>query len=130
MATGLGLEMALAIGKAAGRGIEGADNTVSQIEGLERQEEIGELRAISADILDRGGADRAGNAGEVFQPRNALRDGPGHEIVPVFAGPGGHDGFALRPVHDLPAADPHQRDDGLEPLTQHHIAAAAENAQR
>ena len=93
-------------------------------------EALGDLQPVGADVLDRRGADRAGNQRQVFQPRPALRQRPLHEVMPVLAGAGldvpGVGVFA----EQAPAGDGHVQHQAVEIAGQHQIAAAAEDEAR
>ena len=85
-----------------------------------------DFNAIRANILDRGRAHRARDQRQVFQPAHALRQGPLHEVVPVFTGGGGdEDGLeiGLRQAH---AARGHVQHGAGKVARQDDVAAAAQ----
>jgi hypothetical protein len=84
------LEHAVAVAEAAVGGGRSGASPVCHVEAVERVEALGHFQPVGADVLDRRGADRAGDQRQVFQPRPALRQRPLHEVVPVLAGTGAH----------------------------------------
>src|SRR5690606_8311317 len=69
-----------------------------------RVQEVGDLPAVRADVLDRRRPDAAGDARHASEPTEAGLDGPGHERVPVLAR-GNLDAHPLDTV-DLRPLDP------------------------
>src|SRR5690606_1090640 len=99
-----------------------------------RVQEVGDLPAVRADVLDRRRPDAAGDARHAFEPTEAGLDGPGHERVPVLARGNldAHplDTVDLRPLDPLALrADP---DGGaVEPAVgDHQVRAATEQQHR
>ncbi len=82
----VGLEPAGAVAEAAVGVGEGADLPFS-LRSQTRTDGDGlrDLLAVGADVLDRGGADRAGDAGERLDADPAGVDGAGDEVVPGLA---------------------------------------------
>jgi len=89
---------------------------------------LGDLLAVGADVLDRGGAGEPGDAGQALQAGQPLGHAPGHHGVPVLSG--------RRGQHARPAvtADAARRDldhGAVEALVgDDQVAAAAEDQQR
>src|SRR5690606_1818896 len=86
--------VALQIGRAraktqlgSGDGDDRRGSLVDQVDGDER---LHDLLTVGADVLDRRGAGRAGDAAHRFDALQALGDGPGDELVPVLTGLDAH----------------------------------------
>ena len=89
-------EHRVAVAKGALRGVQGEALAGVQIDGIQRFETVLQLHAIGANVLHRRGPDRAGNQGQVFQAGPALRQRPGHELVPILSSRGlHHPGFVV-----------------------------------
>ena len=85
------------------------------------------FQPISADILDRSGAHRAGNQAKIFQPRPALLQSPLHEIMPVLARAGFDvEGRAIF-LEQLLAGDRDVQNKAVKIACQHQIAAATKD---
>ena len=91
---------------------------------------IPHFQPVGTNVLDRGGADRAGNQGQVFQARPALGQRPLHEVVPVFAGPGGDIPGRFVLADQGAAGNRHVQDQTVNLGREHDIAAAAQNEAR
>ena len=89
---------------------------------------LGDLLAVRADVLDRGGAGRAGDAGEALQAGPAVGDGGGDQVVPRLAGLDPY-GDGLGVLGDDPQAPgAHQHDGAGEAgVADHHVAAAGQD---
>ena len=94
VATGVGLEPAGAVAEAAVGGGEGADAPEPTVPDPHRGQRLGHLLAVGADVLDRGGADRARDARQGLDPDPAAGDGLRDEGVPWLAGSDRHDDAA------------------------------------
>src|SRR3546814_6189194 len=76
------LERAVAIGEFALAGSEPPDLRGGAFEHFDRVDALAHLHAVGADVLDRRGADGAGDQGEVFQPAQPQRQRVHDEAVP------------------------------------------------
>ena len=81
----VGLEPAGAVAEVALGGGEGAYGAPDAVPDADPGDGLGDLLAVGADVLDRRGADRAGDAGERLQPHPAAADRLGHQVVPSLA---------------------------------------------
>ena len=92
---------------------------------------LGELHAVGADVLDRGGADGAGDQREVLEPAEAEREGPLDERVPADAGLGRDaDGAARVRRRRRDGVADEADDEAGHVAPQHEVAAAAEHEHR
>ena len=100
------------------------------MEGLHRLDELADLDAVGADILDRAGADGAGNQRHVLEPGQALAQRPGDQVVPRQAGFGAHQCMGAV-VLDDPGAGHRQADHhAREIVGEQQVAALAEHQHR
>jgi hypothetical protein len=89
---------------------------------------LGDLLAVGADVLDRGGAGQPGDAGQALKAGQPLGHAPGHHRVPVLAG---RHGEHARPAVPADAARGDLDHGAVEPLVgDHQVAAAAEDQHR
>ncbi len=79
------LERARAVGEAARLGPEVGDGVALAVEHADRADRLGHLLAVGADVLDGRRPDRARDAGEALDARQAVRDGARDEGVPRLA---------------------------------------------
>src|SRR3546814_15133236 len=77
------LEFALA-------GSEPPDLRGGALEHFDRVDALAHLHAVGADVLDRRGADGAGDQGEVFHPAPPHRNAGHYEAVPRHPAPAPH----------------------------------------
>ena len=121
------LEHAVAVAEAAGRGVQRERGAGLQVDGVERVEAVLQLHAVGTDVLHRRGAHATGDQRQVLQPRQALLQRPGDELVPVLAG-AGLDDDRIVPAHEHAAPGDldleHQR---AQVTRQHDVAAAAQH---
>ncbi|GGB21765.1 hypothetical protein GCM10011324_34720 [Allosediminivita pacifica] len=125
MAAWLFLEAAVAIIETTFLAGEGSGFTGFCVEGRETFENVANFAPISPDVLDRGGADGAWDAGKILEAANTLEDAPAHQIVPGLSCSRGK----AYPLADLLDTSPrHSRDSDyrLQPRREHGVAAAAE----
>ncbi len=128
-ATGVPLEPAGAVAEAAVGDGEGAVRRLDAVPAAHGGDRVGDLLAVGADVLHRGGADRAGDAGERLDAHPALLDRPGDQVVPDLAGGDRDEGAAAGvPGHRHAAGrDPH--DGAVEALVGDDEVAAAGDEQ-
>src|SRR6185437_4587756 len=85
--------------------------------------------SVGADVLHRSAAHSAGDAAHALDACAILLDGEGHELVPIFAGPGVEQPFAIA----LSSADSGDADlqyeSGPAGIGHYKIAAPAEHEQ-
>ncbi len=97
-----------------------------RVPGFHGIDEFRHLDTVGADVLDRRGADGAGNEDEVFQAGVALAQGPAHEVVPALSR--GHaDQHAIVALEGLDAARRHRQDGAVEITLDEQVAAFAEH---
>ena len=89
-AFGLALEDAVAIAEGAGLAVQPHHRAGLPVPGFHRQHRVADFNSVGTDVLDRRGADAAGDQGQVLQPAQALVQAPQHQLVPVGAGLGPH----------------------------------------
>ncbi|CAG7029739.1 hypothetical protein PICSAR164_04529 [Mycobacterium avium subsp. paratuberculosis] len=89
-------------------------------------EGVGDLGAVRPDVLDRGGPGRAGDAGQAFQPAQAVLDGGEHDVVPHRPRLGAHQ-IALD--GDSVVGQPH-RGQVTQRVGDHQVRAAGEHQHR
>ena len=120
-------ENAVTVAETAGRAVKLPWFSGIQIIGRQRVETFRKLPPVSADVLHRRGADRAGNQGKILQSRPASRQRPLHEIVPALARARG-DVYGLGVfARSRLAGDRHVQDEAVDVAGQHQIAAAAQH---
>ena len=94
-------------------------------------DDLGHLAAVGADVLDRGRARAAGDAGQGLKAREALGDGGRHDVVPVLAGRDGDVHGAVAGVDEGEAAGVHVDDRAGEALVgDDQVGAAADEQHR
>jgi hypothetical protein len=93
-------------------------------------EALGDFQPVGADVLDRRGADGAGDQRQVFQAGPALRQRPLHEVVPVLAGAGAHVPGVGVLADQRAAGNGHVQHQAVEVAGEHQVAAAAETKRR
>ena len=136
VAAGVGLEAGVAVAEPAVGVGEGADAAQLAVPDPHGRDGLGDLLAVGADVLDRGGADRAGDAGQGLDADPAPGDGGGDDVVPVLARGDGHQHAAARGVVLAVAGVAHAArrdldDDPGEALVgDHHVGAAAQHQHR
>ena len=135
MPLGVGLEPRGAVAEAAvgvrerARALEHADPDPHLRDGLR------DLLAVGADVLDRGGADQAGDAGERLDADPLALHGPRHEVLPALPRRHRDHGASAGRVVALDVG-PHSAggdlDDGaVEAVVRDHdVAPAAEHEDR
>ena len=130
-----GVEDAGAVGEAAlGRGEE-AEGKGFEVEGVDERDGLRDLLAVGADVLDGGGADGAGDAGETLDAGKAGVDGLADEVVPVHAGgdvvgDGAAVGLGVRKAVDLHGllAGELENKAGVAGVGDEEVGAAAEGS--
>ena len=120
-------EHRVAVAKAALRGVQGKHLPGLQVNRVQGIKAVLQLHAIGAYVLHWRSAHRAGNKRQVFQPRQALVQRPGHKVVPVFAGTGFHDVVLGRLAQQRAAHDFYLEHQRLHVAGQHQVAAAAQH---
>ena len=124
------LEDAVPVSVAALFGGENALLAGLGIDSLHLDDQVLDLHAVSADVLDGGGTGVARDSGEVLRSVPAVREGVGDEGVPIVAGADPHAHFALL----FAGADRHRTDvaaqDGpFEVAAEEQVGAAPDGEQ-
>jgi hypothetical protein len=119
------LEERVAVAEAAVRRGQPADGPGLPVVGVHPADRVGDLLPVRPDVLHRGRAGAAGDAGQALQPGPALGDGAGDQLVPRLAGFGDQDAVGDR---DAAGADQHDRA-GPAGVGEHQVGAAAEQQQ-
>ena len=130
VAVGLVLEQAVAVAEAAGRMVQLHPLRVQRVPGLHRLDELADLGTVGADVLDRRGADGAGNQRQVFQPGQAFGQRPHHQFVPDHAGTGADHGMVGTVLEDRDLAVVEAQHGAFRIGGEQHVAAAAQHQQR
>lgn len=121
------LENGITVAKTALRCIQAERLARSQVDGVERLKTVLQLHAIRANVLDGRCPHRARDQGQVLQPGIAVRQRPGHGVVPDLASTRLHDPGLGRFIHQAQALDFHLEHDGLHVTGQDDVAAAAQH---
>ena len=117
------LEPAVPVGEPAVLRSHADDLAGGPLEHAHRGDGLRDLLPVGADVLDRGGADQAGDAGQGLDAGQPVRDRARDERVPVLAG---SDGQLAAGALDPAGRDLH--DQPVEALVRDHdVAAAAED---
>ena len=104
-----------------------ADLTGHTVEDLNGGDELADLRAVGADVLDRGRTDRPGDPGQRFESGETEVEGMGDERVPVLPRLGGHPGVGRRGLGGLHSGGPDHADRAVEPgIGDEQIRSAAD----
>src|SRR6202035_2465700 len=126
------LEDAVAVGEVARRMVQGDRLAALPVVRPYLDDGLGHVLAVRPDVLDRGGTDPAGDAGQALHAGQALGDAAGDERLPLLAGLGPYPYTRVRRAGDaLDAAggDVHHRA-GNPGVADDQVAAAAEDEQR
>ena len=86
------LEQRVAIGKRAVGGGKPQPGIVLAIKRLHHVDAFAHFHAIRANVLNRRGAHGAGNQRQILQARQAMTQGPQHEVMPHHPGIGAYMG--------------------------------------
>ncbi|MNB95605.1 hypothetical protein D3C75_427890 [compost metagenome] len=123
------LEHAVAVGETALFVVQPYPGLFLAVPGLHGLDELADLGAIGADVLDRRCTGRAGNQRQVLQPGQAFLQRPHHQPVPGHAGAGADHRVvgAMFKESDFAVAE-HQYGAG-QVVGDQHVAAAAEHQQ-
>ena len=119
------LEDARAVVKQARLDVERVDLPGRAVERSDAHEDVGDLLAVRADVLDRRRADGSGDARQRLDPGDAVRDAELHERVPVLAGGDVKPDPAVAALRLLDAARQHAHDRAVESFVRHDDVAAA-----
>jgi hypothetical protein len=118
------LETAGAVAERARLGAQIDESARVTIVGADGGDGVLHLLAIGADVLHRGRADEARDAGKALDPRKSVVHSAGHEGVPRLPCRERHAGEASFPF-DVHTARRHPDDESAEPLVRHDEVAAA-----
>jgi hypothetical protein len=99
------LEDAVAVAERTGPGVQRHGAAGDQVDRVQRLEAVLQLQPVGADVLHRRRAHGAGDQRQVLQPRPALVQRPGDDVVPVLAGTGLDDPGVVALA--APAGGPH-----------------------
>ena len=127
----LGLEPAPPVAEPAVRTGQRADPPLVTVVGAHPGDGVGDLLAVGADVLDRGGADPARDPRQGLDAPPLLGDGALHQLVPVLPGRHGDHGAAAGVgLHlDPPGGDVDH--EPVEPVVaDDEVAAAPEHQHR
>ena len=119
-------EDAVAVGVFAGVDGEGARLESELVEGLDAVDNVLQLDAVSADVLDGRGAGFTGDVGEVFDASPAAIDGVLDDVVPAFGSADAEDDLGVGLTSDSDTADAGMDDDAVEVGNKKEVAAGAD----
>ena len=124
------LEHAVAVAEAALRRAQQDDVVGAAVQGADPADGLGDLLAVGADVLDRGGADAAGDAGERLEPGVPLVDRVAATTWSQSTPASTCSACSAQRRHGDPAGGDLEHG-AVEALVGHHqVAAAAQDQQR
>ena len=126
----LALEHAVAVAEPAVLAREPLHLAGVALEGLYRFDELADLDAVGADVLDGRGADGARDQGHVLEPDQPARQGPADQVVPGHAGLGAHQGGVAVVLDDAHAGHRQADRDAGEIAGEQQVAAFAQHKHR
>jgi hypothetical protein len=130
MAVRIALEPAVAVGERAVGAVQPDDLAKHAIEGFDDVDAFADLDAVGADVLDRRGADGAGNQREVLQSTQPASQRPQHQRMPLDAGIRPHDRARAVVLDDANLLSAQRQHRSRRVAREQQVAAAAEHEDR
>ncbi len=124
------LEHAVAVGEATLFVVQPHPGLLLAVPGFDGLDELADLRAVGADVLDRRGTGGAGNQGQVFQAGQAFLQRPHHQAVPRHTGTGADHGMVGAMLEEADVTVAEHQHGARQVLGDQHIAAGTQHQQR